>query len=88
MRTRKRIPLSTIAQDAIRANPDAYAVMTKLACRGIVVLLRANGELFYAETKGISSTFELYRAFKAQTAGLTAICAAAGLRRFEDGATA
>ncbi len=85
MRTRKRIPLSEIAKDAIRDNPDAYAVMIKLACRGIFVQLKTNGELFYAETKGINITLDLYREFKAQAAGLTAICEAAGLRRLDDG---
>jgi hypothetical protein len=81
MKTRTRIPLSEIAKDSIRTYPEAYDLMTKLACRGIYLQLRENGELFYAETKGIDITLDQYREFKEQTPGLTAICEAAGLRR-------
>ncbi len=81
VRLRKRIPLSEIAKDVIRAHPDAYALMTKFACRGIFLHLKADGELFYFETQDVSITLDQFYEFNAQTVGLTAICAAAGLRR-------
>ena len=78
---RKRIPMSDDLERALEQHPEANSLMTELAELGIFVQIDEYDRLIWVATKGVPITIALLRAFKAQAAGLRAICEAGRLRR-------